>query len=50
VIIVAIKELSGEMKFNPTFRSTIKAGNTLIALGETSKLRVLEGLAGARKT
>jgi voltage-gated potassium channel len=50
VIIVAIKELSGDMKFNPTFRSTIKAGNTLIALGETSKLKVLEAMARARKS
>jgi voltage-gated potassium channel len=50
VIIVAIKDLSGDMKFNPTFRSTIKAGNTLIALGETSKLKVLEVMARARKT
>jgi voltage-gated potassium channel len=50
VIIVAIKDLSGDMKFNPTSRSTIKAGNTLIALGETSKLKVLEGMARARKT
>lgn len=50
VIIVAIKELSGDMKFNPTFRSIIKAGNTLIALGETSKLKVLEAMALARKS
>lgn len=50
VIIVAIKELSGDMKFNPTFRSTIKAGNTLIAIGETSKLRVLETMARSRKS
>lgn len=50
VIIVAIRELSGDMKFNPTFRSTIKAGNTLIAIGETSKLKVLETMARARKS
>ena len=50
VIIVAIKELSGDMKFNPTFRSTIKSGNTLIAIGETSKLRVLETMARSRKS
>lgn len=49
VIVVAVKELTGDMKFNPTFRTTIKAGNTLIALGETSKLRILEAKAMTRK-
>jgi voltage-gated potassium channel len=48
VIIVAIKELGGEMKFNPTFRSTIKAGDTLIAVGETSKLKILEDMAAGK--
>lgn len=33
VIIIAIKQASGETRFNPTFRSTLKAGDTLIALG-----------------
>ena len=42
VIIVAIKQSSGDTKFNPTFRSAIKAGDTLIALGETTKLREIE--------
>lgn len=42
IIIVAIKEASGEMKFNPTFRTAIKKGDTLIALGEISKLQALE--------
>jgi len=50
IIIVAIKQPSGEMKFNPTFRSTIKAGDTLIALGEISKLKILEDMAIAKKT
>lgn len=45
VIIVAIKRATGEMKFNPTFRSTIKVGDTLIALGETPKLKALEAMA-----
>jgi voltage-gated potassium channel len=45
IIIVAIKKADGEMKFNPTFRSTIKAGDTLIALGEISKLKHLEDIA-----
>jgi voltage-gated potassium channel len=46
VIVVAIKQATGDMKFNPTFRSTLKAGDTLIALGEISKLKELEEMAG----
>jgi voltage-gated potassium channel len=49
IIIVAIKEPVGEMKFNPTFRTVIKAGDTLIALGEISKLRTLEEMAGTKR-
>ncbi len=49
IIIVAIKLQNGEMKFNPTFRTTIEAGDTLIAVGETSKLEVLEGMAASRQ-
>jgi len=49
IIVVAIKQRSGEMKFNPTFRSTVRAGDTLIALGEISKLKILEDMATAKK-
>ncbi len=49
VIIVAIKKREGEMKFNPTFRSTMYPGDTLIAVGETSKLSTLEHLAGEQE-
>ncbi|MBS1232891.1 MAG: TrkA family potassium uptake protein [Nitrospirae bacterium] len=45
IIIVAIKQSNGEMKFNPTFRTVINPGDTLIAVGETSKLKILEGMA-----
>lgn len=45
IIIVAIKNGNGELKFNPTSRSTIQTGDTLIALGETSKLKILEDMA-----
>lgn len=45
IIIVAIKKPNGEMKFNPTFKSSIKSGDTLIALGESSKLKHLEVMA-----
>ena len=48
IIIVAIKTQSGEMKFNPTFRTTIAAGDTLIAVGETSKLAILEKMASEK--
>jgi voltage-gated potassium channel len=49
IIIVAIKQQSGEMKFNPTFRTALEAGDTLIAVGETSKLEMLERMAESRK-
>jgi voltage-gated potassium channel len=49
IIIVAIKQKSGEMKFNPTFRTIIEAGDTLIAVGETSKLKKLEEMAASRR-
>lgn len=45
IIIVGIKRRAGEMRFNPTSRSTIKVGDTLIALGEISKLKVLENMS-----
>ncbi|GAB4419622.1 MAG: potassium channel protein [Thermodesulfovibrionales bacterium] len=48
IIIVAIQRAEGEMRFNPTFRTTIKTGDILIALGERSKLKVLEDMAGRR--
>ncbi len=49
VLIVAIKMASGELKFIPTFRDTINAGDTLIALGEIPKLKILEDMAKAQK-
>jgi voltage-gated potassium channel len=49
IIIVAIKNGNGELKFNPTFRTTIHAGDTLIALGEISKLKTLEDMTKAKK-
>lgn len=45
IIVVAIKQGSGEMRFNPTYKTAIQAGDTLIALGEISKLKVLEDMA-----
>ena len=45
VIIVAIKQASGETRFNPPHQSVIGAGDILIVLGETSKLRRFEETA-----
>lgn len=42
VIIVAVKRSTGEMLFNPTHKSIVEPGDCLIALGEVSKLRVLD--------
>ena len=46
VIIVAIKRQGGTMEFNPNFDSTINSGDTLVALGESNKLKELNELAG----
>ncbi len=45
VIIVAVKQSTGDTKFSPTFKSTIKPGDILIALGEKSKLKTVEEMA-----
>ncbi len=45
VIIVAIKRRNGEMKFNPMHNTVMKPGETLIAIGEVKRLKVLERLA-----
>jgi len=49
VMIVAIKKPTGDMKFNPTFRTVMEPGDTMIALGEASKLKILEGMVAAQK-
>jgi voltage-gated potassium channel len=49
IIIVAIKKRSGEMQFNPIHSSVIDAEDKLIALGEATKLKVLEDLAMGNK-
>lgn len=45
VIIVPIRQRPGDTRFNSTFRSTVKMHDTLIALGEQSKLRGVEEMA-----
>ena len=42
VMIVAIKRSSGYMVFNPSFKSVIEDGDTLIVLGEPQHLKALE--------
>lgn len=46
VIVVAVKRPGEEMKFNPTYRSVLKRGDVLIALGEAQRLKELEAMAG----
>jgi len=48
VIIVAIKQTTGDTQFNPTFRSKVATGDTLIALGERSRLKAVEEKARPR--
>lgn len=48
IIIVAIKKPDGQMKVNPTHSTEMRAGDTLVVMGEPSKLRVLESRAGGR--
>jgi len=50
VIVVAIKRATGDMKFNPTSLTLIEPGDTLITLGEVSKLKILEEIVMAPKT
>ena len=42
LIIIAIKKLDGNMLFNPSFETIIKAGDTVIAVGEEENLKKLE--------
>lgn len=45
IIIVAIKAPGGDMRFNPNYKTTIRPGDILIALGERSRLKLLEDMA-----
>lgn len=45
VIVVSINRPGEEMMFNPTSRTSVKAGDVLIALGDVKKLSVLERMA-----
>lgn len=45
VIVLAIKSSDGKIKFNPSSKTVINPGDTLIAIGELAKLRKLESKA-----
>lgn len=45
VIIIAVKRKTGETKFNPTGRSMVQAGDTLIVMGEGPRLKDFEEMA-----
>jgi voltage-gated potassium channel len=49
MIVVAIKKKDGDMKVNPTHKSKIHAGDTLVVIGAPAKMKVLEGMAGATR-
>ena len=44
LIIIAIKKSDGSMLFNPSFETVIKAGDTVIAVGEETNLKKLEDI------
>lgn len=44
LIIIAIKKPDGSMRFNPSFESSIQAGDTVIAVGEAINLQRLEAI------
>jgi voltage-gated potassium channel len=46
IIIAAVKKPDGTKHYNPTSRTVIESGDTLIALGEISKLKTLEVMSG----
>jgi voltage-gated potassium channel len=48
VIVVAIRKAEGDMRFNPMHNTVIRAGDTLIAIGETARLKKLEKLASSK--
>ncbi|HJY86355.1 MAG TPA: potassium channel protein [Candidatus Acidoferrales bacterium] len=48
IIILAIRRSNGRLDFNPGPDDTISAGDFLIAMGDSQKLKELEALAGVR--
>ncbi len=48
LILIAIKQSDGSMLFNPHFESVIKAGETVVAVGEMENLQKLEKVLNPR--
>ena len=48
VIVLAIREQNGRLRFNPGPNDTISPGDCLIAMGDSAKLKELESLAGVK--
>lgn len=48
IIILAIRRKGGRLDFNPGPDDTISSGDYLIAMGDSQKLKELEGLAGIK--
>ncbi len=48
VIVLAIREQNGRLRFNPGPEDTISPGDYLIAMGDSQKLKELETLAGVK--
>jgi voltage-gated potassium channel len=44
LILIAIKKSDGSMLFNPSFETVIRPGDTVLAVGESEKLRELEAV------
>ena len=49
LIIIAIKKSDGSMLFNPSFETVIKAGDTVIAVGEEANLKKLEDILNPQR-
>jgi len=50
LILIAIKQDDGQMRFNPSFETIIRAGETVIAVGELENLRRLEKVLNPGET
>ncbi|MBW1776573.1 MAG: potassium channel protein [Deltaproteobacteria bacterium] len=49
LIIIAVKSASGRMLFNPSFETTLGAGDTVIALGKEANLQLLEKVLNPKR-
>lgn len=42
LILIAIRKADGRMEFNPSFETVIRAGDTVVAVGEEESLQEIE--------